>query len=131
LFDVGRALIGALEDAGLVSGSLAPDDVRVIEQGDGSYEVSLDHSTPEDAATFVRSYRQIFAPVGDQRCLILRNEDRLPNLALRWLWIPLRRFFRRRPNYPSTYLPGPDLLATRQERTLAEMLFLGKVLDLS
>jgi hypothetical protein len=119
LFDVGRALIAALGDADLVSRTLAPENLRLIEQGDGSYEVSLDHSTPEDAETFVRSYRQIFAPVGDKRYLILRNEDRLPNLALRWLWIPLRRFFRSRSEYPSAYLPVPDLLATRKERAEA------------
>jgi superfamily II DNA or RNA helicase len=119
LFDVGRALLEALKDAGLVSWSLMPDHLRVSEHADGSYEVSLDHSSPEDAATFVRSYRQIFAPVGDQRYLILRNEDRLPNVALRWLWVPLRRFFRTRSDYPSSYLPVPDLLATRKERAEA------------
>ncbi len=119
LLDVGHALLEALKDAGLVSRSLAPDHVRVIGQGDGDYEVSLDHASPEDAATFVLSYRQLFAPVRDQRYLILRDEDRLPNVALRPLWFSLRLFFRRRSDYPSSYHPVPDLLATRKERAEA------------
>ena len=119
LLDVGRALLEALKDAGLVSRSITPDHVRVTEQTDGSCEVSLDYASPEDAATFVRSYRQVFAPVSDQRYLILRDEDRLPNAALRPLWFSLRLFFRRRSDYPSGYHPVPDLLATRKERAEA------------
>jgi hypothetical protein len=119
LLDVGHALLEALKDAGLVSRNLAPDDVLVIEQGEGDHEISLDHASPEDAATFVLSYRQLFAPVRDQRYLILRSEDRLPNIALRQLWVSLRPFFRRRSDYPSSYHPVPDLLATRKERAEA------------
>jgi hypothetical protein len=119
LLDVGHALLEALKDAGLVSRRLSPDKVRVIEHGDGDHEISLDHASPEDAATFVLSYRQLFAPVRDQRYLILRDEDRLPNVALRPLWFSLRLFFRRKSGYPSSYHPVPDLLATRKERAEA------------
>jgi hypothetical protein len=119
LLDVGHALLEALKDAGLVSRSLAPDHVRVIEQGDGDYEISLDHASPEVAATFVLAYRQVFAPVREQRYLILRDEDRLPNVALRPLWFSLRLFFRRRSDYPSSFHPVPDILATRKERAEA------------
>jgi superfamily II DNA or RNA helicase len=119
LLDVGRALLEALKDAGLVGRNLAPDDVRVIEQGDGIHEISLDHASPVHAATFVLSYRQIFAPVRDQRYLILRDEDRLSNVALRPLWFSLRLFLRRRSHFPSSYHPVPDLLATRKERAEA------------
>ena len=86
LRDTGHALLFALQDAGLMGKGVQPESVRVAEKSDG-YEVSLEDASAEDAAVFIRSYRQIFAPVRDQRYLILRNEHRLPNRALRYIWI--------------------------------------------
>ena len=97
---------------------IQPESVRVAEKSDG-YEVSLENASAEDAAVFIRSYRQIFAPVRDQRYLILRNENRLPNRALRYIWILFRPFFRRFEDYPPAYHPVPDVLATRRENAEA------------
>ncbi|HLF91652.1 MAG TPA: DEAD/DEAH box helicase family protein, partial [Anaerolineales bacterium] len=67
LLDVGRTLLAALKDAGLVSRGLQPDYVRVAETPDNSYQVFLDYASPEDASVFIESYEQIFEPVVDQR----------------------------------------------------------------
>lgn len=64
LRDTGHALLFALQDAGLIGKDVPPGSVRVAEKSDG-YEVSLEDASPEDAAVFIRSYRQIFAPVRD------------------------------------------------------------------
>jgi superfamily II DNA or RNA helicase len=118
LRDTGHALLFALQDAGLMGKGVQPESVRVAEESDG-YEVSLEDASAEDAAVFIRSYRQIFAPVRDQRYLILRNEHRLPNRALRYIWILFRPFFRRFEDYPPAYHPVPDVLATRKENAQA------------
>jgi superfamily II DNA or RNA helicase len=118
LRDTGYALLFALQDAWLIGNDVPPDSVRVAEKSDG-YEVSLVDASPEDAAVFIRAYRQIFAPVRDQRYLILRNEHRLPNRALRYIWTLFRPFFRRREDYPPAYHPVPDVLATRKENAEA------------
>ncbi len=118
LHDVGQALLLALQDAGLLDGNIPLRSVCVVEKPEG-YEVSLGAASPENAALFVRSYRQIFAPVREQRYLILRQEDRLPNVFLRPLWRLLRRYFRNPDAYPPAYHPVPDALATRKERAEA------------
>jgi superfamily II DNA or RNA helicase len=118
LRDTGHALLFALQDARLIGKDVPPGSVSVAEKSDG-YEVSLKDASPEDAAVFIRSYRQIFAPVRDQRYLILRNEHRLPNRALRYIWILFRPFFSRFGDYPPAYHPVPDVLATRKENAEA------------
>jgi hypothetical protein len=118
LRDTGHALLFALQDAGLIGKDVPPGSVRMAEKS-GGYEVSLEDASPEYAAVFIRSYRQIFAPVRDQRYLILRNENRLPNRAFRYIWILFRPFFRRFEDYPPAYHPVPDVLATRKENAEA------------
>ena len=119
LLDIGRALLEALKETGLVSRSLQSDYVRAIEQADGSVVVLLDYASPEDAAIFIKAYRQIFAPLRDQRYLIERSDRRLPALLLRPLWIVLRSLFARNKHYDEGYRPVPDVLAVRKERAEA------------
>lgn len=119
LLDVGRALLMALKETGLVSRSLQMEYVRVIEQPDNSYEVLLDYASPEDATTFITAFRQVFAPVVDQRYLILRDDSRLPSPLLTPVWAALRRRLRGVAGYEPASHPVPDLLAARKER--AEM----------
>lgn len=118
LHDVGQALLLALRDAGLLDGNFPLRSMCVVEKSEG-YEVSLGADSPENAALFVRSYRQIFAPAREQRYLILRQEDRLPKVFLRPLWRLLRRYCRNPDACPPAYHPVPDLLATRKERAEA------------
>ncbi|MCB9136150.1 MAG: DEAD/DEAH box helicase family protein [Anaerolineales bacterium] len=119
LLDVGRALLAALKDAGLVSRHLQPDYVRVAETPDNSYQVFLDYASPEDASVFIESYEQIFEPVVDQRYLILRDDTRLPNIGLAPMWFVLRTWFRDTAGYEPAYHPVPKLLASNKERAEA------------
>jgi hypothetical protein len=117
LLDVGRAVLMSLREAGLLSETLRPEDVRVYEQPDASFEVTLDRGAPEEAAIFIEAYRQVFARVRDQRYLVLRDDGRLPQPGLRLLWLLLRPFFGR--SAKPAYHPVPDVLAARKE--LAEI----------
>jgi hypothetical protein len=119
LMDVARALVESLKTNGLISKNLSADYVRVVETEAHAYQVMLDYASPEDAATFIQAYEEIFEPVVDQRYLIMRTEDRLPNLPLRILWIPFRSWVRSAGMYPPAYHPVPKLLATRKERVEA------------
>lgn len=115
LLDIGRAVIASLREAGKVSRNLASEYVRVVELPDGSYQVLLDYASPEDGASFVQAFREIFAPVRDQRYLILRNDGRLPSLRLRPFWFVLRRWYRNRFGFKPAYHPVPSVLSTRKE----------------
>jgi superfamily II DNA or RNA helicase len=119
LLDVGRALLAALKKAEMVSKHLQEQSIRVVEQPDDSYMVLLDDASEEDAALFIRAYRQIFEPVRDQRYLILRDDSRLPGVGLAAIWFMLRPWLRRRIDYPPAYHPVPDVLAARKERAEA------------
>ncbi|MEM8531926.1 MAG: DEAD/DEAH box helicase family protein [Chloroflexota bacterium] len=116
LLDVGRALLASLKETGLVSRNLQPDYVRVIEQTDNSYQVLLDYASPEDATTFVTAYRQIFAPVRDQRYLVMRDDTRLPHVTFQSVWVVVHQWFQQTSLYKPAYHPVPDVLATRRER---------------
>jgi hypothetical protein len=119
LMDVARALIESLKANGLISKNLSADYVRVMETDAHAYHVMLDYASPEDATTFIQAYEEIFEPVVDQRYLIMRTEDRLPNLPLRILWIPFRSWVRSAGMYPPAYHPVPKILASRKERVEA------------
>ncbi|HNB54501.1 MAG TPA: hypothetical protein PK530_21320, partial [Anaerolineales bacterium] len=119
LLDVGRALLAALKDAGLVSRHLQPDYIRVAETPDNSYQVFLDYASPEEASVFIESYEQIFEPVVDQRYIILRDDTRLPNIGLASMWLVLRTWFRNTAGYEPAYHPVPKLLASNKERAEA------------
>ncbi len=116
LLDVGRALFESLRELGLVSRNLNSDYVRVIKTQNDCYQVMLDYASPEDSHTFIQAYQEIFEPVRDQRYLIMRTEDRLPNLPLRMIWLPLRVWVRETGMYPPAYHPVPKILAARKER---------------
>jgi superfamily II DNA or RNA helicase len=119
LLDVARALFFSLRENGLISRNLQPDYLRVVEQPDNSYEVLLDYASPEDAATFIKAFGEIFAPVRDQRYLILRTDQRLPNVALMPVWLTLRNFLAENAYSKPAYHPVPQDLATHKE--LAEV----------
>jgi hypothetical protein len=114
LLDIGRAVLGGLKDANLVSGNLSPDFVRVVQVADGSIEVLLDYASPQDAKIFIDSFREVFASVVDQRYLIERTDQRLPTLWLMPLWLFLRRAVRRRTHPPALH-PVPTALSVRKE----------------
>jgi hypothetical protein len=115
LLDIGRALLAALRDAGLVSRSLDDKYVRVAETMAGGYQVFLDYASPEDSAVFACAYRELLGPVGDARYLIERDSASLRNLIYRPLWLLVRTVLGLGSELRA-YHRVPDVLATRRGR---------------
>jgi superfamily II DNA or RNA helicase len=115
LLDMGRALLAALRDAGLVSSHLSQNYVRVVETEGGGFEVMVDYASPEDSHTFAAAYRQMMGPLGDARYLIERDSTTLRNLVYRPLWLLVRTLLGLDEDLRA-YHRVPDPLATRRER---------------
>ncbi|MFL5734760.1 MAG: DEAD/DEAH box helicase [Chloroflexia bacterium] len=116
LADVGRAVLTSLQGGGLLGEHLRPEHIQVVEHADGSYRVMLDGASPEDAATFIAAFKQVFEPVSEQRYLVLRDERRLTNLGLALVWLLVRPVLGNRRGYVREYYPVPVVLAARRER---------------
>jgi len=116
LLDAGRALLGAMQELKLLHTELTPENVIVTTQGDGSCSIELAKATPVEAALFVGACRELFAPVRDQRYLILRDDARLPTTTLSPLWRMLRPKVIGEQEYQSAYHPVPEILATHKDR---------------
>lgn len=113
LLDMGRALLAALQEAGVLRSELSEDHLRVIVHPDGACSVRLDGASPEEAAIFIQAYREMFAPIRNPRYLILRLDDRLPEWLAGGFWKRLRAWIPpalRRP----VYYPVPQPLATQR-----------------
>ncbi len=114
LLDMGRALLEALREAGMVSRKLTADYVRVVHRPDDTYTVELDYASPEDAATFIQAFGELLAPVRNQRYLILRTDARLPGLLNTAFWRMLRLLVPPNQRRPA-YHPVPTVLATHRK----------------
>jgi hypothetical protein len=62
---------------------------------------------------------QVLGPIDDPRYLILRDDRRLPDVGLRWLWVPLRRFVAREGHLRPDHHPVPDQLGVNRSRAEA------------
>ncbi len=118
LLDMGRALLEALREAGLVSRKLNADYVRVIRRPDETYTVALDYASPQDAAIFIQAFGEMLAPVRNQRYLILRTDGRLPSLLNTALWQILRLMVPPSQR-KAAYHPVPAVLATHRKHAEA------------
>ncbi|RME05719.1 MAG: hypothetical protein D6803_08340 [Anaerolineae bacterium] len=118
LRDVALAVLAALRESGQVSRHLQDDFIRVYETADYAYQVLVDYASPEDSDRFARAVEQVFAPIYDQRYLILRTDRRLPSFLLRPFWWMMRWLVHRGGDYPPAYYPVPDALARRKELAL-------------
>ena len=114
LLDIGRALLAALRDAGLVSLSLDDKYVRVAETMDGGFRVFLDYASPGDSDIFARAYREILGPVGDARYLIERDSTSLRGIVYRPLWLAVMAVLGLGDDLRA-YHRVPDVLASRRE----------------
>ncbi len=119
LSDMGKALLAALRDAGLVRGDLNEDDLRVEPTTEGGYEISLPGAAPEDADRFSRAFQELMGPIGNARYLIERDGASLRNIVYRPLWFLLRKSLMLEEDIRA-YHRVPDILASRRER--AELL---------
>lgn len=118
LLDLGRALLAALRQAGLVSAHLNENYVRVAITEDGGFQVFLDYASPEDSDTFAQAYRQLLGPLGDARYLIQRDSGSMRHPLYRLLWVAVRTALNLK-DASVAYHRVPDILATRKERAEA------------
>jgi superfamily II DNA or RNA helicase len=130
LLDMGRALLAALRDTGLISTHLDDDCVRVAQVPDGGYEIFVDPAyleapasleaatTPQDAALFAQAFRQMLGPLGDARYLIERDVNSLRNPLHRASWLLVRKALRLEEDLKA-YHRVPDVLASRRQRAEA------------
>ncbi len=114
LLDMGRALLEALREAGMVSRKLNADYVRVVRRPDDTYIVTLDYASPHDAARFSQAFGEMLTPVRNQRYLIRRTDGRLPNLLNTAVWKVLRLLVPPQQR-KSAYHPVPTVLATHRK----------------
>jgi hypothetical protein len=115
LLDIGKALLAALRDAGVVSRNLDDKYVRVVETDAGGYEVFVDYASPEDSDVFSRAYQELMGPLRDPRYIIARDSSSLRNPIYRALWRLVRGLIGRGEEHHA-YHPVPTVLATRRER---------------
>ncbi len=80
----------------------------MVQTEQDTYTVLLDYASPQDSDTFIRAFQEIFEPVRDQRYLILRTEDRMPNLPLRMLWLPSPPLGARNRHVPARLPPRAE-----------------------
>ncbi len=114
LLDIGRALLQALREAGLISRKLNADYVRVAHNFDDTYTVQLDYASPEDAGLFIQAFGEILAPIRNQRYLILHTHERLPKSLDTFIWRTARKLIP--PKYlRPTYYPVPEVLSTHRK----------------
>jgi superfamily II DNA or RNA helicase len=114
LLDVGRALMAALRDAGVISHNLNENYVRVVATPEGGYQVFLDYASPEDSDAFSEAYQQLLGPLADARYLIERDSGSIRNPLYRSLWLGVRTAVGITDN--QAYHRVPDVLASRKER---------------
>ncbi len=113
LLDVGRALAEALRETGQASPALSPDSLRVIASPDGAYRIQLEGVSSKDAEAFIQAYRELFQPIRNPRYLILRRDERLPDLLRAGLWQALRALIPPMLRRPA-YHPVPQALGIRR-----------------
>jgi hypothetical protein len=113
LLDLGQALAEALRETGQASPALSSDGLRVIADPDGAYRVQLEGVPLQDAEVFIRAYRELFRPIRNSRYLILRQDERLPDLLRGGLWQALRSLIPPMLRRPA-YHPVPQTLGVRR-----------------
>ena len=115
LGDIGRSLVAALRQSGLVSPNLQDNFVRVVQTAEGGLQIFLDYASPEDSAIFAQACQEVMGPINDARYLIERDSSSLRNLMNRPVWATIRWLFKVEEDQVA-YHRVPDLFAGRKER---------------
>lgn len=114
--DIGLAVLGALQEVGLVARTLPPDAVVVTETAALSLEVTLENASEADQVVFTTAVAEALAKPKSQRYLVTRKESALPNVWLRPMWAVVRMFARAPQQGQTTVHPVPTALGRRKDR---------------
>lgn len=114
--DIALAVLGALQEVGLISRTLPPDSVVVTETAALTLDVTLENAITTDQVMFTAAVSDALATPRSQRYLVTRKESALPNVWLRPLWAVLRRVARISNQNRVTVHPVPTVLGRGKER---------------
>jgi hypothetical protein len=109
---VGEAVLGALQEVGLVSDSA---DVHVGDRAGGYVRAFLENAGEEDGQIFAEALREAFGPIESPRYVIARKVDRLHDTLLSRL-LPrfVGRYFRRRQRAVEMLHAVPSVFAKKK-----------------
>lgn len=113
LGDFGRAVAQALKETGLAAAS--PDQVRVVETAERTYDVHLDTRDRVATDLFAQAFQDLFDPVIDQRYLVVREEASLSGTFYKPIWYAIRSFSRVFRRGQPFYHPVPTVFGRRRE----------------
>ncbi len=113
LADFGRAIAEAFRSTGVAP--MSPEMVRVREAPTGTYDVVLQSRDKAAVDAFATAYRELFAPILDQRYLVTRDEAAISGTFYAPIWYVLRRAFRVARGGRVAYHPVPTAFSRRRE----------------
>ncbi|MEX2458947.1 MAG: hypothetical protein WD770_08180, partial [Actinomycetota bacterium] len=113
LADFGRAVAEALRETGLAAAS--PEEVRVAQGVQGTYDVHLWTKDAEASERFSQAYHELFAPITDQRYLVVREEASLSGTFYRPVWYVIRSLLRAFRREGPHYHPVPTVFGRKKE----------------
>ena len=116
LLDIGKALLKTLRETQLISSSQSVDNVRVVEDSGGYYDVYLDYASKTDAELFSQSLKEVLGPVIDHRYLISRSTDTIDIGFYSPFWWLGRKIFRLFAQEKVAYHPVPDVLSLNKDK---------------
>lgn len=116
LLDIGKSLLKSLRESGLVDGSQSVDNVRVVKDFSGYYDLNLDYSSGKDSRIFSDALREVLAPITDQRYLISRSEDKIKMGFYSPLWWMFRKVFRIIKQEKMAYHAVPSVLSVTRKK---------------
>lgn len=116
LLDIGKALLKSLRETGLIDSSQSVDNVRVVQDASGYYDLYIDYASTEDAHMFSQCLREVLGPVINQRYVVSRSEDDIKLGFYTPIWWTFRKMFRLFKQERTAYHPVPSVLATHKNK---------------
>ncbi|PIZ44463.1 hypothetical protein COY32_06370 [candidate division WWE3 bacterium CG_4_10_14_0_2_um_filter_41_14] len=116
LLDIGKALFKSLRETNLVYPTQSVDNVRVVVDSGGQFDVYLDYATTGDAQMFTTCLQELLGPVTNQRYLVSRTTDGIKIGFYSPIWWMLRKLFRVITQENIAYHPVPSVLSTNKKR---------------
>lgn len=116
LLDIGKSLLKSLRETGVIDRSQSVDNVRVVEDGSGYYDVYIDYATKQDSALFSQSLKEVLSPVTEQRYLVSRSTDDIKIGFYSPVWWTIRKAFKLIKQEEISYHPVPTVLSVNKER---------------
>lgn len=117
VLDMGKALLKSLREAELVEPSQSIDNVRVVNDEFSYYDLYLDYATRKDAQLFSNCFKEILAPVTNQRYLVSRSTDNIKIGFYSPIWWFVRKMFRFIRQEKVAYHGVPGVLSVKRKFT--------------